>query len=360
MIQKKRAIVFGLFLGVLLILPGVAAQAQNPTLLKRTISVTARRWSRYWKNPKAAEPQYNTWCWTPQVKFQILGPVTDGSQFQVEIALPDGRPWMTLDMRTRELQDDYLDEIKMVDVDDDTMERRAILTPAGLFPFKIILKNELQGTNNVMFAGKFKVGTYTPNQAIPEFKGKQEFYVDHDWMLPVGYIWLDPQIDENVPALSALMTFRGQDELSEMTGYLYYNGKKIAEARGNDKDERSNSTGEKNSVYYNWQFTFATVRGFNKDTSANNYSSIFLLDKNPGAYEIKVLTKGELTRTLAFSVGTDGKITDNGIAKNNKIGGVRFIVPVKIIAEAAPNWDKTAWQNGAFYGNPLAGFTALP
>ncbi len=358
MIQKKRAIIFWLFLGVLLILPNVAAQAQGPTLLKRTVSITARRWSRYWKNPKAAEPQYNTWCWTPQVRFEVLGPVADGSQFQVEIALPDGKPWMTLDMRTRELQDDYFDDVRMVDVDDDTMERRAILTPAGLFPFKIVLKNELQGTNNVMFAGKFKVGTYAPNQAIPEFKGKQEFYVDHDWMLPVGYIWLDPQIDENVPALSALMTFRGQDELSEMTGYLYYNGKKIAEARGNDKDERSNSTGEKNSVYYNWQFTFATVRGFNKDTSANNYSSIFFLDKNPGDYEIKVLCGGALCREAKFSIGPDGKFVDNGIVAANKINTSTILIPVKVLGTLDGQWQPMAWKTDALYGNPLKGFAA--
>ena len=74
MIQKKRAIVFGLFLGVLLILPGVAAQAQNPTLLKRTISVTARRWSRYWKNPKAANGQItdNGWAAQNQLGLPIL------------------------------------------------------------------------------------------------------------------------------------------------------------------------------------------------------------------------------------------------------------------------------------------------
>lgn len=340
---------------VLPVLTAETAQAASPTLLKRTVSITARRWSRYWKNPKAAEPVYNTWAWTPRVTFDILGPIEAGSQLQVEIAMPDGKPWMTLDMRTPELQDDYFDSIKMVDVDDDTMEKRAILTPTGLFPFKIVLKNELQGTNEVLMSGKFKIGTYQPNQAIPEFKGKREFYVDHDWMLPIGYVWLNPESDEDVPTVSTLMTFRGHDELSQMQAYLYFNGKKIAEASGHEKDSRDNSTGEKNTVYYNWQFTFATVRGFNKSSSANDYSSLFFLDKNPGQYEIKVLTGGELTRSIAFSVGRDGKIVDNGVTKNNKIGGVRFIMPVKVIAEPAP-WDMTAWQTGAFYGNPLASF----
>lgn len=347
-----------LLLLALMVLPVLTAetvQAASPTLLKRTVSITARRWGRYWKNPKAAEPNYDTWCWTPKVTFEILGPIEAGSQLQTEISLPDGKPWMTLDMRTPELQEDYVETIKMVDVDDDTMEKRGITNQTGLFPFKIVLKNELQGTNEVLMSGKFKIATYQPDQKIETFKGKREFYVDHDWMLPIGYVWLNPRIDEDAPPLTTLMTFKGRDGLREMKGYLFYNGKKIAEASGDAQDSRDNSTGEKQTVYYNWQMGFINVRGFNRSNYPGNYSSsLFYLDKNPGQYEIKVLVGGELARSLSFSVGNDGKIVDNGVVKNNKIGGVRFIMPVKVIDE--PAWDMNAWQTGAFYGNPLAGF----
>src|SRR5918912_794571 len=74
------------------------APASGPTLLKRTVVVSARRFLRYWPNPRAAEPQYNTWSWTPQVSFQILGPVAGGSQFMFEAATPDGKPWLTFNL----------------------------------------------------------------------------------------------------------------------------------------------------------------------------------------------------------------------------------------------------------------------
>ena len=54
-------------------------QAGGPTLLKRTVAISAKRYLRYWPNPSAAEPKYNTWSWTPQIGFQILGPVPGGS-----------------------------------------------------------------------------------------------------------------------------------------------------------------------------------------------------------------------------------------------------------------------------------------
>jgi|CXWL01.1.fsa_nt_gi hypothetical protein len=34
----------------------------------------------------------------------------------------------------------------------------------------------------------------------------------------------------------------------------------------------------------------------------------------------------------------------------NKIGGIRMIVPIKIVGVADGTWDKMAWQTDAFYG----------
>ena len=31
--------------------------------LKRTVQITPRRYLRWWQNPSAAEPVYNTWSW---------------------------------------------------------------------------------------------------------------------------------------------------------------------------------------------------------------------------------------------------------------------------------------------------------
>jgi hypothetical protein len=79
------------------------------------------------------------------------------------------------------------------------------------------------------------------------------------------------------------------------------------------------------------------------------------LSKNPGEYEIKVLSAGHLARSVKFTVAADGSF-DNGIASANKLDSERIIVPVQVIGNQGP-WDKTAWKTGAFYGNPLTGFT---
>ena len=53
---------------------GAPVGAAGPTLLKRTVAISTRRYLRYWPNPSAAEPKYNTWSWTPQVEFQNSRP----------------------------------------------------------------------------------------------------------------------------------------------------------------------------------------------------------------------------------------------------------------------------------------------
>ena len=71
-----------------------------------------------------------------------------------------------------------------------------------------------------------------------------------------------------------------------------------------------------------------------------------------------MLRNGKLARVAEFTVGADGKIGDNRIAKNNSLGAPRMVLPVQIVGSEDGDWDKTAWKTGAFYGNPLSGFTA--
>jgi len=202
--MKKAGVFILLFVTLLMISSfafssGAGAPQAGPTLLKRTVNISAKRYLRYWPNPKAAQPQYNTYCWTPQISFQILGPVNGGSQFMFEVTKADGAPWLSFKLPTQEVGNDELVTIKGPDLGEEVLEKMAI-TQSGAFTFKITNKNALSGTNDVLFSGKFKVATYAPDPAIPEYRGKQEFYVVQDWRLPIGYIWYDPKLDENVPA----------------------------------------------------------------------------------------------------------------------------------------------------------------
>jgi hypothetical protein len=328
----------------------------GPTLLKRTVAISTKRFLRYWPNPKAAEPQYNTWSWTPKIYFELLGPLPGGSQLLFEVNTPDGKPWISYKLQTPEAGDDELVKITGPDLDESELEKKAI-TQTGLFPYRIMLKNALAGTNDAIFAGKFKIATYPPDQAIPEYKGKQEFYVVQDWRLPVGFIWYDPTYDENVPALGVQMWFRGTRSGDKMEAVLFYKGQQVSVANANNEDEISTGVGDPQGRWGLWKFSFPKVRGYNTDNSTN-YPDAFWLDKNPGDYEIKVMRQQKLARAASFSVGADGRIVDNGIAKQNKLGGIRMVLPVKILGDQDLKYDPLSWKTDTLYGNLLTGFTA--
>jgi hypothetical protein len=361
MTKKPQGLLAFLLLSLICFPFALSAQARTtqagPTLLKRTVVISTRRFLRYWPNSRAAEPQYNTWSWTPKIYFEILGPLPGGSQLLFEVNTPDGKPWVSFKLPTPEAGDDELVKVNGPDVDENELEKEAI-TQTGLFPFKIMMKNALAGTNDTIFSGKFKVATYAPDQAIPEYKGKQEFYVVQDWRLPIGFLWYDPTMDENVPVISAQMWFRGTHEGEKVEGVLFYKGTQIGSVLGYNEDEISTGVGDPQGRWGLWKFAFAKVRGYNHDTSANNWDGVFFLDKNPGDYEIKVLRQQKLARAATFSVGADGRIVDNGIAKQNKLGGIRMVLPVKVLGDQDMKYDPLSWKTDTLYGNPLPGFTA--
>src|SRR5258705_1105272 len=90
----------------------VSPHAAGPTILKRTIEVSTYRFLRYWPNPSAREPQYNTWSWVPRVSFELLGPVPGGSQWYVDFQTPEGKPWISYKCQTDELQDDVSGKVQ--------------------------------------------------------------------------------------------------------------------------------------------------------------------------------------------------------------------------------------------------------
>jgi hypothetical protein len=337
----------------------VSAFAAETTLLKRTIQITPKRFLRYWKDPKAAEPVYDTYSWAPQISFDVLGPIEGGSKIYVEFDTPDGKPWMKVQMRTPELGDDIWETIKSESVDDSALEKQAI-TSEGVFPFRIKMKNALNGTDKVMFSGKFKVGTYLLDQKIPDYKGKKDFFVDYDWHLPIAYVWLNPQSDENVPQLAASVCLRGAVDSAKLEAYLFYNGKQISKKPASSYSlmrTMTSAADEPSHRWTIWEFTFDNVRGFNKSESANDWSSQFFMDKNPGECEIKILRDNQLSRVIKFTVGKDGKIVDNGVAKQANLGGVRMIFSAKISGTADGQISANMWSTDALFGNPLTGFS---
>src|SRR6185295_2601655 len=82
-----------------------ARAADGPTLNKTRIFVMLLQSDSYWP-PKATQEQYNTTSWLPDVRFRITGPLPGGSQLVVDVAKPDGSPWVSLDCPTAEMSAD--------------------------------------------------------------------------------------------------------------------------------------------------------------------------------------------------------------------------------------------------------------
>jgi hypothetical protein len=341
---------------IVLFMTGIGL-AGELTLLKRTIYVTPQKYLRYWKTPKAAEPVYNTNSWYPHFRFDVLGPIESGSKLYVEIDRAAGTPWMTIKMQTTSLEDDVWETIKPESISSEEEEKQASIE-TGSFNFRIKLKNPINGTDKVLFTGKFKVNQLTLDQNIPENKGKKEFMVDYDWLLPLAYIWLNPTSDENVPHFSTQVCLKGNIPSGGVEAYLFYNGKQVSKAEtiGNPETLTSGAD-EPHHRYTILQADFPRVRGFNKGSNNNNWSDTFFFDKNPGNYEIKFLRSNQLVRTINFTVGADGKIADNGIAKSVNLGGVRMIFPAKISGTLDGQFNPAAWQTDAIFSNPLQGFS---
>jgi len=330
------------------------AQTPTPTIIKSTLYVRADRMLRYWKQPNTD----NYWSWMPEVQFTVAGPIADASYFTIEFTMPDGKPWYSVDVNVQAIGANEFHSVETPEPSGHQDKRGIIET--GTFGFKIRFRNGLSGIDQEFYKGRFKVNKFHKGNDLPAFKNQFEFYVDQDWTLPIGYLWLNYLGDKDAPPLQAAMWFRGDCDNSNIAAYVYYNGKQIASTKqygtahnnkslitsGNDADPR----------WELWTFTWNNVRGYNTDANRNILDQ-HMLYSNPGNYEIKVLRDGDLVRTAVFTVGKDGKIADNGIAAQNKFNTFVMILPVKILGTKDGKWDTMAWKTEAFYGNPLSGFS---
>lgn len=215
--------------------------------------------------------------------------------------------------------------------------------PTGTIKFTIGLRNELAETNTVLYEGSFQ---YDKALANPKDESTAELFVDDDWRLPIGYLYMSDR------GLHVVTWYRGRP--GGVKTYLFYNGKEVAHNEGcgigdvNDFDPNMKSW---------WEVDCEVIGVYgNAETAKSGYEPNYDLSANPGAYEIKCLAGGKLARVVKFTVGPDGSF-DNGLARSNNLGTNRAIVPVEVRLDV-PLWNKTAWKTGAFYGHPLTGFTA--
>ena len=355
---------------VLIILVSAAnsfAQDQ-PTIAKDSVQVTAFTLSSY-------KGDYKIFSWVPRMQFRVNGPIASGSQLYAEFTVPGIGPWVKFDCKTQETQKGYWWQPECGGRDGIAEDKG--ITYTGPVSFTIKMRNELMGGDVTLLTGKMKVAKVHSNETGPDYVNHFVYYVDQDWNLPIGYVFYerDDVAGWNKPLFSFAFWTRGEINGS-FEPHLFHAGKEVGKMFSDGEQVGKPSCGtsevEDNPTHitephgqFIWtrlKCSFSTVRGWNKTGEPNTgmFGPLYLMSENAGDYEIKILYKGHLVRSIKFAVDADGKITDNGIATTNKLGNNRVIVPVQVLGDSDGPWDKNAWKTDAYYGNPLTGFTAAP
>jgi hypothetical protein len=346
------------FLLLIMAIVGVAifsGAASAATLDKTTVIIRADTTFDY--------KDLNKKGWRPQVDFRVYGPIAKGSQISIAMTTPDGKPWLSFDCRTTATEAGealFVDACGRGDVPTDK-----ISAALGVYGLKIELKNELKGTNETLLTGKFKVGKAF-NGATPVDKDNYVWYVDYDWALPVAEVFPDAyetmygvKTEKEAQPLKVSFWFRGYP--NDTVGYLFYNGKQIANTENTSSGGVSNEQGVTLFSYapFAWTkqvFNFTNV--YVKNTKdPNQLVAPFFMEKNPGEYEVKVLFNKKLARTLKFTVGSDGRIVDSGISSQNALGTSRITLFANTSGDDdGKKPDFQAWKSTAFFEGPLKGF----
>lgn len=323
----------------------------TPVFLKTTLDVRADLENRYWKFPN--ESNYTSWI--PQVRFKVFYSGNTRLRFQAEYFTPDGKSWFTEQLETNMSDGNY----QTVDINSsragERFKDRATAT-TGTYGVKITDGRD----GSVLFEGKFKVNKYKYGPNIPMFKNQHCFYVEQDWNMPVGYVWLDYRSDQYAPHVKVGMWFKGDRRSGDFEARLFYNGQQIATT--DDMGEASNTERrfpnvieDKELAYWQrWDFSWNKAR-FLKPGGGMQYPSAKILNKMPGEYTVKVFYQGTQVREASFKV-ENGNLVDNGIAARNGFKDHKILIPIKILA-TTEKWNANAWKTDAFYGNPLSGFS---
>jgi hypothetical protein len=342
----------------------VSAQTVN----KPSIEITLRTHQQYYRN---GQEDQETWSWTPRIAYRVVGPISAGSQLSVEFTLPSGKPWIKLDCFTKETKDGYWWPTECGMNSNDVKDQDASIE-TGLAGLKINLKNELEGTNKTLFAGKFKVEKFHVGVVdLPKFKNNFSYYVNYDWNLPIGYVFSYDVMDARPGDGSAISPtegpfnfvtwFKGDPKLlnyGTYMAYLYYQGKLVADSTSADYTycQVTNAASfESANTYCRRAFK---LKAMVWDKQPEAHEGWFKMYANPGEYEIKILENGKLARTAKFTMGTNYQLVDTGIGKQSNLGTGRIVVPVQILGDQDGTWDRNAYKTDAFFGNPLTGFTA--
>ena len=290
----------------------------------------------------------------------------------MEFTVPGMGPWVKFDCKTGEIPKGR--SWKTEGGARDIPEEKGI-TYTGPVQFAIRMRNELAGGDATLFTGTANVEKVHSNEHGPKAASKFVYYVNQDWNLPIGYVYLTPDEVYAGKRTRFNVAFWVRGDAVNFQPHLFYGGKEVGKLSfkgeevgkaGCDSEVEDTTTHfvddsvPQKAKWTRVRCSFPNVWGVDKTGEKPGvFGPPHLLSANPGEYEVKVLWNNHLARSIKFTVGAEGKF-DNPIAASNKLGNNRVIVPVQIIGDQDGQWNRGAWKTDAFYGNPLIGFTALP
>ena len=365
--SKNKALSLSIALAIcsLPFLPQTSRAADPaPTVVKDSLLVNAHTLNVYKKD-------YDKWSWVPRLAFTVNGPIPSGGQLYADFSIPGGGS-IKFDCQTGEtaVGRSYHTECGANNIPED---KGTLYT--GKVSFKIGLRNELAGTDSTIYNGKATIAKVHTNEVGPKAKLKFVYYVDEDWNLPIGYVYLKPGDVTGWKAPTFMAAFWVRGEAYNFQPHLFYQGKEVGKMfyQGDEVGKASCESDIETEVTQQVEASvpqkakwsrvkcdFPSVRGWDKTgEKPGMFGEIYAMDKNPGDYELKVLWNNHLARSLKFKVGPDGKYVST-IASANKLGSDRAIFPVQILGDQDGKWNKTAYKTDAYYGNPLTGFTPVP
>ena len=194
-----------------------AASEDQPTIAKDSIQVTAFTFSVYHKN-------FDIWSWVPRIEFRVNGPIASGSQLYVEFTLPGTGPWVKFDCQTGEIQKGHWWKTECGGRD---IPEEKGSTYTGPVNFAIKMRNELAGSDATLFTGKMKVAKAHSNESGPKVVNHFVYYVDHDWNLPIGYVYLTPDDVRFMKFPGFNIAFWVRGDATNFQPHLFYQGKEV-------------------------------------------------------------------------------------------------------------------------------------
>ncbi len=326
---------------------------EDAVFMKATLDIRCDTIDSYWK---MGANKSNYTSWVPQVKFKVFYKGTEKLRFKAEYFLPNGAVWYSepLDSGMSNANEGTVE----IQSPRGTNKHENTSTDAvGLFGIKISDKD-----GDVVFEGKYKVAKYKPDALpkIPMWKNVYTYFVEQDWNLPIGYVWLDYSRDQWSPMPAVTMWLKGEYRLGNLEARLFYNGTQIATT--DDMGEISNKQSrfpnrnddKAASQWTEYVMVWYKFHAFLHPRGGMKYPQAKFMRDMPGDYTVKLFYQGTQIRELSFKAGSDGNFVDNGIASSNKLGDMKIVVPVKVTS--TEKWNQLSWKTEAFYGNPLVGF----